>query len=109
MNITPEQIEPLKAVIVASYERTTMSALALNEQEKRERVAQFEQMRVIDGKKYMKIALKNGSVWGFIVKQADNKFKAGDILKAASWSSPAKNFARGNIFSTLDHFHWTGA
>lgn len=109
MTISQENIEALKATIVASYERTTMQALALSDDEKRERVAQFAEMRVIDGKKYIKIALKNGGVWGFIVKQPEGKFKQGDILKAANWSSPAKNFARGNITGNLSHFHWTGA
>ena len=50
------------------------------------------------------------SVLGFIVKKApkgvDNKtkqpFKVGDMLMAASWSSPATNFARGNILDGYD-------
>lgn len=64
---------------------------------------------VIEGKKYIKIVEKRGSVWGFVVKKSEGKFKQGDILKAASWSSPAKNFARGNVYSSLDHFDCWGA
>ena len=53
---------------------------------------------------------KHISVLGFIVKKApkgiDNKtkqpFKVGDMLMAASWSSPATNFARGNILDGYD-------
>jgi hypothetical protein len=50
------------------------------------------------------------SVYGFIVKE-DNTiksattgafFKAGDLLKAAGWKAPAKNFARGNIHDLND-------
>ena len=38
-----------------------------------------------------------------------SKFKAGDILKAASWKAPATNFVRGNLFEkTFDRVRWTG-
>ena len=58
------------------------------------------------------------SVVGFIVKKApkaiDNKtnepFKVGDMLMAAGWSTPATNFARGNIFDSYqsESIRWTG-
>lgn len=57
--------------------------------------------KVLDGRKY------NGSVWGFIVKGDDKKFKVGDILKPASWATPARNAARGNIFEDYQ-INWTG-
>ena len=61
-----------------------------------------------DGKKYVKIIRQN-SVWGFVVKVADDKFKAGDILKAAGWATPAKNKARGNILENdFSWIRWTG-
>jgi hypothetical protein len=61
-----------------------------------------------DGKKYIKIIREN-SVWGFIVKDSDNKFKRGDILKAAGWATPAKNKARGNIIDQdFSWVRWTG-
>jgi hypothetical protein len=61
------------------------------------------------GSKYIKI-ITGSSVHSFIVRNDNGKFKAGDILKAASWRAPAKNFARGNIFDgTLDRVRWTGA
>lgn len=61
------------------------------------------------GRKYIKIITGN-SVHSFVVRNDDGKFKAGDILKAATWFAPAKNFARGNIFKgTLDRVRWTGA
>lgn len=70
-------------------------------------IERFEKsLRVEEGKKYIKV-VSGGSVWGFIVKDADSKFKSGDILKAASWASPAKNAARGNVFNGYS-IAWTG-
>ena len=66
------------------------------------------ELSVEEGRKYVKV-IKGGSVWGFIVKADDKKFKAGDILKAASWASPAKNKARGNILEgNFSWVQWTG-
>jgi hypothetical protein len=59
------------------------------------------------GKKYIKI-VKDGSVWGFVVNIHDDKmFRYGDILKAASWATPARNGARGNVFEEYT-VRWTG-
>lgn len=59
------------------------------------------------GKKYIKIITDSGSVWGFVVVEPDEKFFEGDILMAAGWSKPARNQARGNVFSGYD-IEWTG-
>ena len=62
------------------------------------------------GKKYVKVITK-GSVHSFIVNvHDDSNFKFGDILKAASWSTPARNFARGNILEgNFGGIQWMGA
>lgn len=73
-------------------------------------VAEFEnEIGFIPGNKYIKITNRNhGSVWGFVVKEDGPKFRKGDILKAAGWSGPATNYARGNVFSGFN-VRWTGA
>ena len=61
------------------------------------------------GNKYIKIITKN-SVHSFIVNtDKDREFKKGDILKANSWTAPARNFARGNIVKKqYGGLSWTG-
>ena len=58
-----------------------------------------------NGSKYIRLTTGNrGAAAGFIVNtDNDKKFKKGDLLKAASWSAPARNFARGNVIEdTVD-------
>jgi hypothetical protein len=67
------------------------------------------------GKKYIKIVKSNNqaSVHSFVVNvHNDKQFKYGDILKAASWAAPARNFARGNVFESdfaTTAVSWCGA
>lgn len=66
------------------------------------------------GRKFIKVVKTSygqKSVHGFICIVAHDQWKVGDILKAASWSQPAKNFARGNVFKPHTYmFHrWMGA
>jgi hypothetical protein len=66
-------------------------------------------IRIEEGSKYFKVIERN-SVHCFVVKKDGGKFRAGDILKPASWRAPATNFARGNVLDgTLDRIRWTGA
>jgi len=69
----------------------------------------YESISLDQGKKYIRI-VSNNSVHSFIVINDTDKFKRGDILKAASWKKPAMNFMRGNILEgTFDRVSWTGA
>lgn len=65
-------------------------------------------LNIQEGTKYLKV-VSRGSVHSFIVIKADAKFKVGDILKAASWAAPARNFARGNVITGNYDVRWTGA
>ena len=60
------------------------------------------------GSKYVKVVhntswddcLGPKSVHSFVVlSHKDGKFQFGDILKAAGWATPAKNFKRGNVLT----------
>jgi hypothetical protein len=76
-----------------------------------ERMKDFkETLSFEEGSAYIKVMTKT-SVHTFIVKKDGPKFKKGDILKAASWKAPAKNFARGNIFQadSYKNIQWCGA
>ena len=69
----------------------------------------FRGIDVVEGKKYFKVVANSGA-HSFIVKKTEGKFKEGDILMAASWAAPAKNFARGNVLhKTFNRVTWTGA
>lgn len=74
-----------------------------------EMVQEFQKnVRIDEGSKYIKI-VKQGSVWGFIVKtDKDKLFRKGDILKAAGFNAPARNKARGNILDGGYKIQWTG-
>lgn len=64
------------------------------------------------GSKYVKVITgrEQRSVHSFICLKDNGKFSKGDILKAASWSSPARNFSRGNVVTgNFGGTTWTGA
>ena len=72
-------------------------------------------LKVEENRRYWKITSTNGSgtqrsVSGFIVKAGDKKFREGDMLKAAGWAAPARNFAWGNVLdgTGFENARWTG-
>ena len=70
----------------------------------------YEPLKVEKGRKYMKV-IDGTSVWGFIsMFEGEYKgvpIKEGDLMKPASWNSPAKH-NRGNIFDGSDKWNFYG-
>lgn len=104
-----EALEILVENIKADYLRFTTRNFTRELTDINERmIAEFnEGLEIQEGRKYIKV-ISNRSVWGFIMKEDDKKFKAGDILKAAGWNAPARNAARGNVFDDEYTIQWTG-
>jgi len=85
----------------------------LTDIEKQEQIISLfkSKLRITVGNKYIKV-ISGNSAHSFIQREDDKKFKAGDILKAAMWAQPARNFSRGSIFEPLKlrkRITWTGA
>lgn len=63
-------------------------------------------------RKYVHIISKDDnqrSSHSWVMINDDKKFKAGDILKSASWKAPARNFSRGNVLcGGFKHIQWAG-
>jgi len=70
----------------------------------------YEPLRVDKGRKYIRL-WDGTSAWGFVsMVDGENKgapVKKGDLLKPASWKSPAKH-SRGNIFDGTDMWNHYG-
>ena len=93
-----------KDAILADYSKFLTNLDHLNDDYKDKFAIEFA-----EGSKYVKIvAISAGgsrSVHSFVEKSN------GNIWKAASWASPARNFTRGNVFdanSYAKNVRWTG-
>ena len=106
--IMNKEIEKYLTDIVTSYAEF---AGRRNSSDPSDRIETFKNALSFSfGTKYIKVMSKT-SVHSFIVNtDNDAKFKKGDILMAASWAAPARNFARGNVFNATNaSVSWTGA
>jgi len=105
--IDQEKIEELFEAIVTDFEEWCGRANI-----REDRVIEFQDGLIAEeGRKYIKVIKTDGNqntVWGFIVNvEDDKKFKYGDILMAAGYNAPARNKARGNLFTGYS-IQWTG-
>ena len=82
------------------YKNFVTRAGILNDSGQNDRIKEFnDNLTISFGQKYIKV-INKGSVHSFIVNtDKDVKFQKGDVLMAASWKAPARNFARGNLFT----------
>ena len=113
-----DALKEYKKKIGDDYENWTLGSKALlsadniEKRIKENSVIEFKNgIDHICGSKYIKVIRRDNqtSVHSFIVNiYDDDKFKYGDILKAASWNTPARNFARGNVFEDYK-VRWVGA
>ena len=99
-----------KEYLINNYAAWSNRAMSSYPERAEERLNEFRNsIRFEEGNKFIKVIV-GSSVHSFIVKNDDAKFKSGDILKAASWKAPAKNFSRGNVLNNVyGSIMWAGA
>ena len=109
--ITAQDLEPMIEAIKADFKIFMDNYIDESDENdisyRKWRIRSFnDSIRIDEGKAYLKV-VKDGSVHSFVVRADNNQFKAGDILFPASWKAPAKNFARGNVFTDLSRVRWS--
>ena len=71
---------------------------------------EYTPLTISKGNKYIKL-MDETSVWGFVSMwegiSKGSYVKKGDLLKPASWRTPAKH-SRGNIFEGTDSWEFSG-
>ena len=115
-----EAIENVLEAMREDYKRWSSACASHNESAHSRIKDEMEEnycngLEVTEGSRYWKIISTSGSgtqrsVAGFIAKAGDKKFREGDMLKAAGWAAPARNFARGNVLdgTGFENARWTG-
>jgi hypothetical protein len=110
------ETQPKPSLTLAIYDLTRKK---LPELAKKMDMAIDREWNVEFGKKYAKITeshgifngTKSNSVWGFVVLKSCTvggiDYKPGDLLKAASYSKPAKH-SRGNIMEGTSKYNLWG-
>ena len=103
-----KELNKLLKAIVADYRRWNEASKRANDFsfDVDEKVTEFAtSLELKRGRKFIKI-LEGNRVWGF-VNLTHERFREGDILKAAGYNAPALNRPRGNIFENYS-VAWTG-
>ena len=111
-----EEIEKVLEAMREDYKRWNRRGFCEREDIRTEMEENYcNGLEVEENRRYWKIISTSGSgtqrsVNGFITKSGDKKFREGDMLKAAGWATPARNFARGNVLdgTGFENARWTG-
>lgn len=80
---------------------------------------QFIEFTYEIGRKYVHVIMQHfhhydnaptqRSSHSWVMLNDDKKFKRGDVLKSASWKTPARNFGRGNVLTgDYKQIRWCG-
>ena len=112
-----EGVKALMDGAIADYTRRQTASIARIAGERTEWAEQYtaesiakyaNSIRSKKGSRYIKV-IQGNSVHCFIVATSeDEQFNLGDVLRAESWSRPARNRARGNVLTGF-YIEWTGA
>jgi hypothetical protein len=90
---------------------SSTDANAISEHSKKELNEWQSKIKIMYGKKFIKVIRENG-VFAFVCKDAVSgpfgSFKKGDVLMPASFNRPALNKARGNVLTGNYPIQWTG-
>ena len=90
---------------------SSTDANAISEYSKKELNEWQSKIKIMYGKKFIKVIRENG-VFAFVCKYDVSgpfgSFKKGDVLMPASFNRPALNKARGNVLTGNYPIQWTG-
>jgi hypothetical protein len=90
---------------------SSTDANAISEYSKKELNEWQSKIKIMYGKKFIKVIRENG-VFAFVCKDDVSgpfgSFKKGDVLMPASYNRPALNKARGNVLTGNYPIQWTG-
>jgi hypothetical protein len=108
MTTTPNNFDVAFAEFLKTAQQTVADDYAEWTRDVLRNMGAGPKLEAMKGSRFIRLVSIDGtsrSAFGFVDKAN------GNVLKAASWAQPAKNFARGNIFDDkhgCGRIRWTG-